>query len=111
MKVWTVARNEQPLEYSEMPSPVPTGSEVVLDVTRCGVWHLDLHFWHGSSNMGSGKVMTLAARGVTLPRAPSHEITGRMVAMRPAAHGVAVRGRTDSLSLDRVRPVRSLICR
>lgn len=25
----------------------PSASEVVLDATYCGVWHYDLHFWHG----------------------------------------------------------------
>lgn len=90
MKAWAVIRNEQPLECIELPDPVPTGSEVVLDVTRCGVCHSDLHFWHGYYNMGGGKVMSLADRGVTLPRAPGHEVTGRVVAMGPDAAGVSV---------------------
>jgi propanol-preferring alcohol dehydrogenase len=90
MKAWVVVRNEQPLECVELPDPVPTGSEVVLEVTRCGVCHSDLHFWHGFYNMGGGKVMSLQDRGVTLPRAPGHEITGRVVAFGPAAQGVAV---------------------
>lgn len=90
MQAWAVIRNEQPLQCIELPDPVPTGSEVVLDVTRCGVCHSDLHFWHGSYNMGGGKVMSLAERGVTLPKAPGHEITGRVVAMGPDADGVAL---------------------
>lgn len=90
MKAWAVIRHEQPLECIEMPNPVATGSEVVLEVTRCGVCHSDLHFWHGSYNMGGGKTMTLRDRGVTLPRAPGHEITGRVVAFGPDATGVAV---------------------
>jgi propanol-preferring alcohol dehydrogenase len=90
MKAWAVIRNEQPLECIEMPDPVATGSEVVLEVTRCGVCHSDLHFWHGSYNMGGGKVMSLRDRGVTLPRAPGHEITGRVVAFGPDAKGVAI---------------------
>ena len=90
MKAWAVIRNEQPLECIELPDPVPQGSEVMLDVTRCGVCHSDLHFWHGYYNMGGGKVMSLADRGVTLPRAPGHEVTGRVVALGPDATGVAV---------------------
>ena len=90
MKAWAVIRNEQPLECIELPDPVPAGSEVVLDVTRCGVCHSDLHFWHGYYNMGGGKVMSLADRGVTLPRAPGHEVTGRVVAMGPEATGIAI---------------------
>jgi len=90
MKAWAVVGNEQPLRCVEMPDPVATGTAVVLDVTRCGVCHSDLHFWHGSYNMGGGKIMSLADRGVTLPRAPGHEITGRVVAVGPEAEGVAV---------------------
>lgn len=90
MKAWAVVRNEQPLECIELPDPVPTGTEVVLDVTRCGVCHSDLHFWHGAYDMGGGKVMRLADRGVELPRAPGHEIVGRVVAVGPDAEGVAV---------------------
>ena len=90
MKAWAVVRNGQPLQCIELTGPVATGTEVVLDVTRCGVCHSDLHFWHGSYNMGGGKVMSLAERGVTLPRAPGHEIVGRVVAMGPDATGVAI---------------------
>jgi propanol-preferring alcohol dehydrogenase len=90
VKAWVVVRNEQPLECVELPDPVATGSEVVLEVTRCGVCHSDLHFWHGSYNMGGGKMMSLQDRGVTLPRAPGHEITGRVVAFGPGAEGVAL---------------------
>ena len=90
MKAWAVIRNEQPLECIEMPDPVAKGYEVVLKVTRCGVCHSDLHFWHGSYNMGGGKTMSLRDRGVTLPRAPGHEITGCVVAFGPDAEGVAI---------------------
>ncbi|MGI4795570.1 MAG: alcohol dehydrogenase [Janthinobacterium lividum] len=90
MKAWAVVRNEQPLQCVEMPDPVASGTEVVLDVTRCGVCHSDLHFWHGYYNMGGGKMMSLADRGVVLPRAPGHEVTGRVVAVGPDAAGVAI---------------------
>ena len=90
MKAWVVARHEQPLECVELPDPVPAGAEVVLDVTRCGVCHSDLHFWHGSYNLGGGKAMSIRDRGVTLPRAPGHEVTGRVVAVGPDARGVGI---------------------
>ena len=69
MKAWAVVRHEQLLECIELPDPTPFGTEIVLDVTHCGVCHSDLYFWHGSYNLGGGKVMTLMDRGVTLPRA------------------------------------------
>lgn len=90
MRAWAVVRNEEPLECIELPDPEPAGTEVALGVTRCGVCHSDLHFWHGSYNLGGGKVMSLKDRGVTLPRAPGHEIVGRVVAMGPDATGVSI---------------------
>src|SRR3546814_9576559 len=66
------------------------GSEVLVEVTHCGVCHSDLHFWKGEYNLGGGKVMKLAERGVTLPRAPGHEIAGRVAAFGPEASGVAL---------------------
>ncbi len=79
-----------PLEKIGMPTPVPTGSEVLVEVSHCGVCHSDLHFWKGEYNMGGGQVMKLTERGITLPRAPGHEIVGRVVALGPDATGVAI---------------------
>ena len=90
MKAWKIVASKAPLEQFDEPMPVPTGSEVVVEVTHCGVCHSDLHFWKGEYNMGGGKVMRLADRGVTLPRAPGHEIAGRVVAMGPDASGVKI---------------------
>ena len=90
MKAWAVVRNQEPLQCIELPDPAPTGTEVALHVTRCGVCHSDLHFWHGSYNLGGGKVLSLRDRGVTLPRAPGHEIVGRVIAMGPDAAGVSI---------------------
>ena len=90
MKGWMVVKANAPLEEIEMPTPVPQGSEVLIEVTYCGVCHSDLHFWKGEYNMGGGQVMTLADRGVTLPRAPGHEIAGRVAALGPDARGVKI---------------------
>jgi alcohol dehydrogenase/propanol-preferring alcohol dehydrogenase len=90
MKAWAVVRHSEPLECIEVKRPEPTGTDVVVAVEACGVCHSDLHFWKGVYNMGGGKVLTLADRGVTLPRAPGHEIAGRVVAAGPDATGVTV---------------------
>ena len=90
MKGWMVVAANEPLEEIEMPTPVPQGSEVLVEVTHCGVCHSDLHFWKGEYNMGGGKAMPLSQRGVTLPRAPGHEIVGRVAALGPDAHGVEI---------------------
>lgn len=94
MKAWCVVAPGAPLEKLDLPTPEPTGSEVLVEVTHCGVCHSDLHFWKGEYDMGGGQIMRLADRGVELPRAPGHEIAGRVVAVGPdvsgAASGVAV---------------------
>lgn len=89
MKAWVVVEAGEPLQEIDLPMPEPQGTEVVVEVTHCGVCHSDLHFWKGEYNMGGGKVMKIADRGVTLPRAPGHEIVGRVVAMGPQAQGTA----------------------
>ncbi|MBF7015340.1 alcohol dehydrogenase (plasmid) [Novosphingobium resinovorum] len=90
MKAWAVTAPNAPLEQLEMETPQPESSEVVVRVTHCGVCHSDLHFWKGEYNLGGGKVMKLADRGVKLPRCPGHEIVGEVVALGPDAQGVAI---------------------
>jgi alcohol dehydrogenase/propanol-preferring alcohol dehydrogenase len=89
MEAWAVVEAGQPLQHIDLPTPKPKGTEVLLEVTHCGVCHSDLHFWHGYYNLGGGKVMRIQDRGVTLPRAPGHEIVGRVVKAGPEAEGVA----------------------
>jgi propanol-preferring alcohol dehydrogenase len=88
MKLWAVVTNGQPLQCLEVATPEPTGTEVLLEVTHCGVCHSDLHFWKGVYDLGGGNVLTLVDRGVTLPRAPGHEPAGRVVAVGPETKGV-----------------------
>jgi alcohol dehydrogenase/propanol-preferring alcohol dehydrogenase len=90
MQAWAVVENGVPLEKIEKPTPVPAGTEVLVEVTHCGVCHSDLHFWEGYYDLGSGKRMLLRDRGVTLPRAIGHEILGRVAKLGPDAEGVAV---------------------
>ena len=90
MRAWAVVANGAPLQKLEFPTPVPTGTEVLLETTHCGVCHSDLHIWEGKYDLGGGKVMNLADRGVSLPLAMGHEIIGRVVAMGPDATGVSV---------------------
>ena len=90
MKAWSVVKNGAPLELIDVPAREPTGTEVALKVTYSGVCHSDLHFWKGHYNMGGGKTMLLAERGVVLPRAPGHEVVGRVTKLGPDASGVAI---------------------
>lgn len=90
MKAWAVMQPKAPLQCIDIADPVPTGTDVVLETTECGVCHSDLHFWEGEYNLGGGRVMRLADRGATLPRAMGHEIVGRVVGLGPDAEGVAL---------------------
>jgi alcohol dehydrogenase/propanol-preferring alcohol dehydrogenase len=89
MRMWAVVGASVPLEYIEEATPAPVGSEVLIEVTHCGVCHSDLHMWKGEYNLGKGKTMKVTER-TTLPRAPGHEIAGRVVAMGPDVQGVSI---------------------
>ena len=90
MSIWAVVEHNAPLQRIERPAREPAGTEVLLDVTHAGVCHSDLHFWKGYYDMGGGKLMKLAERGVVLPRAPGHEVVGRVAKLGPEARGVKV---------------------
>lgn len=88
MRAWAVVESGQPLKEIELPTPEPKGTEVLLEVTHCGVCHSDLHIWDGYYDVGGGKQMSLKDRGVVLPLAMGHEIVGRVVKLGPEATGV-----------------------
>jgi alcohol dehydrogenase, propanol-preferring len=88
MRAWAVIESGKPLQEIELPTPEPTGTEVLLEVTYCGVCHSDLHIWDGYYDVGGGKHMSLKDRGVVLPLAMGHEIVGRVVKLGPDAKGV-----------------------
>jgi alcohol dehydrogenase/propanol-preferring alcohol dehydrogenase len=88
MRAWAVVENEAPLAEIELPTPEPTGTEVLLETTYCGVCHSDLHIWEGRYDLGGGRVMNLRDRGLSLPLAMGHEIVGRVVKLGPDARGV-----------------------
>lgn len=78
-EAWAVVEHNEPLQKITIPIPEPTGTEVLVEVTHCGVCHSDLHFWEGFYDLGGGKVLKISDRGVKLPRAVGHEIAGRIV--------------------------------
>ena len=90
MRAWAVVESGADLQDIELPTPEPTGTEVLLEVTHCGVCHSDLHIWDGYYDMGGGARMSLKDRGVVLPLAMGHEIVGRVAKLGPDAKGVAV---------------------
>jgi alcohol dehydrogenase, propanol-preferring len=88
MKAWAVVAHGAPLEYVDLPDLEATGTQVIVEVTRCGVCHSDLHLWHGGYDLGGGNYLSVKDRGLTLPAAPGHEIVGRVVSKGPDAKGV-----------------------
>ncbi len=59
MRAYAVVENGKPLQEIELPTPEPTGTEVLLEVTHCGVCHSDLHIWEGYYDIGGGQKMSL----------------------------------------------------
>jgi alcohol dehydrogenase/propanol-preferring alcohol dehydrogenase len=91
MRAWAVVETGKPLQELELPTPEPTGKQVLLEVTHAGVCHSDLHIWEGEYDLGSRGKMRLADRGVTLPLAMGHEIVGRVVKWGPEANGAGLK--------------------
>lgn len=78
-----------PLERRELPTPDPAGHEVLVHVEACGVCHTDIHVWEGYYDIGDGKKLMMADRGVSPPRTLGHEIVGRVERTGPDAAGVS----------------------
>ena len=90
MKSYQITSWGQPLEELEVPIPKPTGSEVLIKITSCGVCHSDIHIWDGFFDLGGGKRITLEERGLGLPFTMGHEPVGEVVELGPDATGVCV---------------------
>ena len=90
MRGWAVTENGKPLQDLDLPTPAPTGTQILVEVTHCGVCHSDLYFQDGYYDLGGGKRLMLSDRGVVLPLIPGHETVGRVVAVGPDVVGVAV---------------------
>ena len=85
MEAWCVVEHEKPLQKLHLDTiPTPTGTQVLIKVTHCGVCHSDLHFVDGFYDLGGGKTFRIADRGATLPRAIGHEILGEVVSVGDA---------------------------
>ena len=90
MHAWAVVESGASLQRIERPTPEPTGTEVLIEVTHCGVCHSDLHIWDGYYDLGGGKRLSMRDRGMVLPLAMGHEVVGRVAKLGPLASGVAV---------------------
>ncbi|WP_319530184.1 zinc-binding dehydrogenase [uncultured Cohaesibacter sp.] len=75
----------QPLVADERPDMEPEGTEIIVRVTAAGVCHTDLHFREGGFDLGHGRRLNYADRGVELPMIAGHEVAGEVVAVGPNA--------------------------
>ena len=90
MRSFQVCQCGAPLQFAEQPTPTPAGTEVLLKVLAAGVCHSDLHIADGYFDLGGGKRLTIAERGIKLPLTMGHESVGEVVAVGPQAQGVRV---------------------
>ena len=80
------------LKLVDKPTPVPTGTEILLKVLGAGVCHSDAHIWEGHYDLGGGRMMSMAER-IRFPLVMGHETSGEVVAMGPQAQGASVGSR------------------
>lgn len=90
MQAWQIVSFGEPLEQRSYPDPTPTGTQVLLRVTGCGVCHSDLHLWDGYFDLGGGNRLELSGRGMKLPFTMGHEVVGEVIAIGPEAEGVEI---------------------
>jgi propanol-preferring alcohol dehydrogenase len=83
MRSFQLTEFHGPLQARDLPTPVPTGHEVVLAVRAAGVCHSDLHIWEGGYDLGAGRRLLLKDRGIRLPLTMGHETAGEIVAVGP----------------------------
>ncbi len=90
MRMFQLCVCGEPLRCNEQPTPEPTGTEVLLKVLAAGVCHSDLHLADGYFDLGGGKRLSLADRGMKLPLTLGHENVGEVVAIGPEAKGIKI---------------------
>lgn len=86
MRSYVITEFETPLVLEQANDPVPQGTEVVIEVHRCGICHTDLHLQDGYYDMGGGKKALLRDRGLKPPLVLGHEVYGRLIAAGPDAN-------------------------
>lgn len=89
MKAAQITEPEKPLVISEVETPKPKDTEVLVKVKAAGVCHSDLHLWEGGYDTGDG-FMKVTDRGVKFPVTPGHEIVGTVSEVGSAVRGFSV---------------------
>jgi D-arabinose 1-dehydrogenase-like Zn-dependent alcohol dehydrogenase len=80
----------KPLQKVMQETPKPSGTEVLVRITRSGVCHSDLHIWDGYFDLGGGKRFYVRDRGCIPPFTLGHEPFGIVEALGPRVKGVKI---------------------
>jgi D-arabinose 1-dehydrogenase-like Zn-dependent alcohol dehydrogenase len=87
---YQIIEHGQPLQKKLTETPKPTGTEVLVRITRSGVCHSDLHIWDGYFDLGGGKRFYVKERGCIPPFTLGHEPFGIVEAVGKKVKGVKV---------------------
>lgn len=87
MKSQAIVAYGEPLQEVTAETPTPTGTEVLVKVTRCGVCHSDVHIHDGHVDLGDGDRQDWS-KGRDLPHTMGHEIEGTLAAVGPDAEAL-----------------------
>ncbi|PYB72287.1 zinc-binding dehydrogenase [Rhizobium wuzhouense] len=85
MDNYTLTEFGEPLVMRCEPELAPRGTEVLIEVSCCGVCQTDVSIRKGYYDLGGGKKYAMRDRGMTPPMILGHEISGRLVALGPDA--------------------------
>ncbi len=87
MKSQAIVEYGQPLEEVTSATPAPTGTQVLVKITRCGVCHSDVHLHDGHIDLGDGDSQDWT-KGRELPHTLGHEIEGTLAGAGPDAEAL-----------------------
>lgn len=81
MKSMQVVEFGQALVQNTSGLPPVNAKQVLLKVKAAGVCHTDVHLWQGGYDLGHGRRLKMADRGVQLPLTMGHETVGEVIAV------------------------------
>ena len=87
---YQIIEHGRPLQKVMQETPKPTGTEVLVRITRSGVCHSDVHIWDGYFDWGGGKRFYVKERGCVPPFTLGHEPFGVVEAFGPKARNVRI---------------------
>ena len=87
---YQITEHGKPLQKVMLETPRPSGSEVLMRITRSGVCHSDVHIWEGFFDLGGGKRFYVKERGCIPPFTLGHEPFGIVEKIGPRVKGVKV---------------------